>query len=225
MLSQGKFVKFLSENYLQKLGIAENARYPSSGHPVLAVPPHDCAVGKLLILGAYPTAVYLGNRTPIQNIAMPFDPSTKSGRELDEKVLRPLGITRNDCWITNFVKCYLFKTGGPPALARAQFEKIGMHPGNQEVLANEFTIANPKAILTLGTEVAGMLRGVEGGSKRNALLNKEKREVTIGNWTGDCYHFAHPGILMRSGQGNNPWPQLHATFVRSVSVEIRSFVL
>jgi hypothetical protein len=81
----------------------------------------------------------------------------------------PLGILRRDCWITDFVKVFLFKEGH-----RAKYVRLGSAPPTgyeRECFAKlavksigwiekELQVAQPRLVITLGAEIAGLLRGV-----------------------------------------------------------------
>ena len=64
-------------------------------------------------------------------------------------------------------------------------------------------------MITLGAEVAGVLQGVSGRRKRNALLGGDLKEIQLGAVGYPAIHLAHPGIVMRAASERNPWPRLH----------------
>ncbi|RKY69989.1 MAG: hypothetical protein DRP97_04495 [Candidatus Latescibacterota bacterium] len=125
---------------------------------------------------------------------------------------------RKKCWITVLVRVFLFKEGHlakhrrlgcawPERETRSQFECFahkGMH-----WLEEELVLAQPKLVITLGAEVAGILRGVKGQKKRNDLLGGELKECQLGAASYPVIHLAHPGIVMRPVSKRNPWPRLH----------------
>jgi hypothetical protein len=67
-------------------------------------------------------------------------------------------------------------------------------------------------VITLGAEIAGIIREVTGQAQRNALLGPSIVPVQFGSITVPTVHLAHPGIVMRKGGdgGKNPWPRLHS---------------
>lgn len=66
-------------------------------------------------------------------------------------------------------------------------------------------------IITLGAEVAGVIRGVTSASERKALLGPTPSPVRFGVLEVATVHLAHPGIVMRKGDDDrNPWPRRHA---------------
>jgi uracil-DNA glycosylase len=80
---------------------------------------------KVFIIGAYPSArfgVMGGKRdVPMADNLGPFEPERyfdgervrlqNSAAELDKHYLVPLGVRREECWITDLVKVFLFKDG------------------------------------------------------------------------------------------------------------------
>lgn len=67
-------------------------------------------------------------------------------------------------------------------------------------------------MITLGAELAGLLRGVKTQAHRNTLLGPSISPLQVGSTTVPTVHLAHPGIVMRrSTSGKNRWPELHET--------------
>jgi hypothetical protein len=78
-----------------------------------------------MILGTYPSAKFhtINNITdvPVADNDSPFSHESyfdgsrvriiPSGKELNEVILRKIGVDRSDCWITDLVKLFLFKEG------------------------------------------------------------------------------------------------------------------
>jgi uracil-DNA glycosylase len=159
--------------------------------------------------GPFSTERYFdGNRIRIVN----------SGLELEQAYLKPLGLQRTLCWITDLVRVFLFKDGHitkyrhlgctwPSHETRSLFEDHARQ--GMTWLEEELDLAQPRIIITLGSEVAGVLQNVQGVQKRNELLGGDLKEVTIGTKTYPVIHLAHPGIVMRPSTERNPWPQRH----------------
>ena len=76
-------------------------------------------------------------------------------------------------------------------------------------LERELELARPRLLVTLGAEVAGVLRGVSLASAQTRLLVAKVEPLQIGTMSIPTIHCAHPGILMRR-QLNNPWPDQHS---------------
>ena len=86
----------MSADYLASLGVRTRPTFRDKTQ-ISPVFPRAMRTGGVMILGAYPTAVFerIENHVvPVGNIDEPFDPKTASGRELDEYYLGPLGLTR-----------------------------------------------------------------------------------------------------------------------------------
>jgi uracil-DNA glycosylase len=220
MTTSADFQRRLRADYLTSIEVPEPFFF-TGGEQVRAIPPIDVASGTVMILGAYPSAIFethQGRKTPVKNIACPFDTATPSGRELEEHYLKPLGIVRSDCWITNLVKVFLFKSGHDPLkmtdipmnLGRGQFETVAVMESNMNWLIEELQLADPKIVITLGSEVAGVLHATKRQKERNALLNGSLNSINLGGREYKALHLAHPGIIMRDRKdGLNPWPLLH----------------
>jgi uracil-DNA glycosylase len=141
-----------------------------------------------------------------------------SGAELEQAYLAPLGLHRSQCWITDLVRVFLFKEGHiakyrrlgcgwPERETRSQFEEYAVQ--GMRWLEEELALARPGLVITLGREVAGILRQVKGRQKRNAWLGGEVRPLKLGGKAYQVVHLAHPGIVMRPESERNPWPRLH----------------
>lgn len=217
-------------DYARDIGLPVKATY-ISGAPLRPLPPLDTNVGGLMVVGAYPSARFAtidGERdVPVGDNLGPFEPeryfdgdrlrTQASADELQEFFLGPLGVARERCWVTDLVKVFLFKSGHrdkyaalgaqvPEGYQRDAFEDLARR--SMPWLAREIRLGGPALLLTLGSEVAGLVRGVRGQRARNALLGPDITDVTLGGATVAMVHLAHPGILMRGGGDRNPWPEV-----------------
>lgn len=202
------------------------------GNPVQPVVPLDTAQGGVCIIGAYPSAKFatIGSEqdVPVSDNCGPFSTeryfdgrrvrTVASGDELERAYLAPLGLPREQCWVTDLVRVFLFKgghlakyrrlgCGWPERETRSQFEAFaeqGMH-----WLEEELALAQPRLVITLGAEVAGILQNVREQRRRNALLGGDARSLLLGPASYPVIHLAHPGIIMRPASDRNPWPRLH----------------
>ena len=219
-------------DYAADLGLSRDPRY-YGGARLRPVVPLDAAVGGFFILGAYPSARFESvgreNDVPVGDNLGPFEPeryfdgsrvrTQASADELDKFYLSPLGLSRRDCWVTDLVKVFLFKEGHrkkyqrlreepPEGYQRERFEELGAR--SLPWLEREIQVARPLLVITLGAEVAGIVRGVAGQRGRNALLGPELSPVRFGKMEVPTVHLAHPGIVMRKSTGaKNPWPRRH----------------
>ncbi len=225
------FQRRLHANYKNDLALPPTYSY-LHGNPVQPAVPLDTAVNGVFVIGAYPSARFatIGSEpdVPVGDHCGPFSSeryfdgsrirTVKSGQELEEAYLAPLGLRRDQCWITDLVRVFLFKKGHlakyrrlgcpwPERETRSQFEAFaeqGLH-----WLERELAVARPRLVITLGAEVAGILQHVRGASGRNDLLGGEVRELLIGSVAYPAIHLAHPGIVMRPASERNLWPMLH----------------
>jgi uracil-DNA glycosylase len=225
------FQKRLFAAYKNDLSLPSNYQY-IYGNPVQPVVPLDTSQSGVCIIGAYPSARFatIGSEqnVPVGDNCGPFSTeryfdgtrvrTVDSGKELEQAYLTPLGLQRSQCWITDLVRVFLFKKEHiakcrrlgcewPERETRSQFEEYaaqGMH-----WLEEELALARPRLVITLGAEVAGILRQVKGRQKRNAWLGGEVRPLKLGGKAYQVVHLAHPGIVMRPESERNPWPRLH----------------
>lgn len=226
-----RFQKRLYANYKNDLSLPLTYDYVY-GNPVQPVVPLDTTQGGVCIIGAYPSAKFasIGSErdVPVADISFPFSTeryfngtrtrTVASGEELEEAYLKPLGIHRDECWVTNLVRVFLFKDGHlvkyrrlgckwPERETRKFFEKFAEQGMNW--LEEELVLAQPKLVITLGAEVAGILKKVKGKRNRNALIDGDVKELKLGSEIYPIIHLAHPGIVMRAASERNPWPRLH----------------
>jgi uracil-DNA glycosylase len=216
------------EEYAADLGLDPQARY-ISGAPLRPLPPLDVGTDAVMIVGAYPSArfgVMSGLRdVPVGDNMGPFEPERNfdgqrvrtqaSADELRDLLFAPLALNREECWITDIVKVFLFKDGhrrkyaalgeeSPRGYDREAFEVLA--DASLPWLEREIETAAPRLMITLGSENAGILRSVVGQRRRNQLLTGEPVDVPVGKHTVTVVHLTHPGILMREGDPRrNPW--------------------
>jgi uracil-DNA glycosylase len=218
--------------YADTVGLEPQVRY-AGGARLRPLPPLDTALNRVMIIGAYPSARFesmAGVRdVPVGDNLGPFEPeryfdgssvrSQRSADELAKYYLEPLRLDRKeDCWITDLVKVFLFKQGHrakyeklgidvPEGYERERFEELGR--ASVGMLLDEVELAEPQLVITLGAEVAGILRGVESSKGRNNLLGNPPVEVEVHGHPMTVVHLAHPGIVMRKRSTSNPWPDRH----------------
>ena len=225
------FQQRLHANYKSDLALPQTYKY-IYGNPVQPVVPLDTAQEGVFIVGAYPSARFatIGSErdVPVGDNCGPFSTeryfdgsrvrTVASGAELERAYIAPLGLRREQCWITDLVRVFLFKEGHLAKYRRlgcawperetrgqfADFARQGLH-----WLEEELSLARPRLVITLGAEVAGVLQGVSGQRKRNALLGGDLKEIQLGAVGYPTIHLAHPGIVMRAASERNPWPRLH----------------
>lgn len=227
-----KFQRAILREYAESVGLEADPHY-FGGTRLRPVVPLDTAVGGVLILGAYPSARFesVGSEidVPVGDNLGPFEReryfdgdrvrTQNSADELEESYLMPLGINRRACWVTDIVKVFLFKPGHrmkynrlnvkPPA--GYERERFGELAGrSMRWLEEELILARPRLVITLGAEIAGLVHGVNTERQRSALLGPRISPLRIGDVEVLAAHLAHPGIVMRTDDENNPWPRRHA---------------
>jgi len=228
--------------YAPSIGLTNKASY-ISGAPLRPVVPLDTG-SEVFIIGAYPSArfgVMGGERdVPMADNLGPFEPERyydgervrvqDSAAELEENYLKPLGVDRKKCWITDLVKVFLFKDGHrrkyaalggqPPAgYVREAFEALGEK--SIPWIERELKLSKPTLVITLGAEVAGIITKTPGQTARNKLLSGDVKRIRIGDVEVDAAHLPHPGIVMREAKDGdattNPWPALNKQFVAKLA--------
>ncbi|NPD47112.1 uracil-DNA glycosylase family protein [Lentimicrobium sp. S6] len=201
-------------------------QYPSNytyltGASINPLVPIETTLNKVMIVGAYPTAkfqtIHKHKDTPIADIDAPFsnqiyfDGSRTrkilSGDELNEVILKQIGVNRKDCWITNLVKVFLFKEGHAAKYNnldrkdikenRSQFKEYAYR--SIYWLQNEIAICQPKVIILLGVDVT---QAIFKGSKTKSTTRLTGEIFKNDNQNHIC--LPHPGILMRK---HTKWPE------------------
>lgn len=219
------------ETYKEKVGIPSDYSY-LSGNPVKVHIPVETTVGKVMIIGAYPTAYFnkikseagkiirdvpMGDHiSPFSNEEYPYGNSIrkiKSGTELENHYLQPLGLPRADCWITNLVKVFLFKEGhinkynelgaASPSLNRKQYRDLAEK--SLIFIKEEIEIAQPKVILSLGSELAAILFNVSEKKAKKEYMTAMPHELIIHDQSYQCFSLPHPGIIMKNTGGSEKW--------------------
>jgi len=225
------FRRRLYSDYKDCLSLPEHYSY-IYGNPVQTVVPLDTTQNGVFIIGAYPSARFATIQSerdvPVGDNCGPFTTeryydgrrirTVDSGFELEHAYLSPLGLERTQCWITDLVRVFLFKDGHigkynrlgctwPSRETRSLFE----HYAGQGMcwLEEELDIAQPRVVITLGSEVAGILQHVKAVEGRKGLLGGDMKEITLGSRTYPAIHLAHPGIVMRPATERNSWPRRH----------------
>lgn len=234
-----EYAASVDQTYMASVGFPPNYRFALGG-VVLPLPPIQVQHGRVFIIGAYPSAVFRTiqkRRVPADNLKMPFDAADSPGgvnasaRELDKFYLKPLGLNREDCWITNLVKPFLFKKVhvdqfralGSTQSAQTTRDEYERYAGaGLEWIDTELEIAEPKLIIALGAEVAGIIGNVASNHAREELLSpyrihtiqRRGREYKI-------IYMVHPGQLMRKTE---KWTKIHQTGLDSLRPIVRSIL-
>jgi len=198
------FANYLSDIQSRVEGFPKPYIYPD-GNPIRPVVPVQTTLNKIMLVGAFPSARFeTRNRKviPVADNLAPFGPEhyfdgvvvrfQQSTESLHKNYFPQLGIDRNDLWITDIVKIYLY-----PEKHLKNFDSAGfvnthkMFPkiaeASCEWFEKELSICNPKLIITLG-EVAGRVvartKPSLDGVVRDLSYSKKHKVV----------HLAHPEI-------------------------------
>ncbi len=215
------------QNYKKDIGISESYTY-LYGNPINVLVPVETAVNQFMIVGAYPSAKFFTingiTDTPVLDNDSPFSNETyfdgsrvrtvPSGKELNEVILKQIGIERRECWITDLVKVFLFKEGHVKRYKKLNANNIEENRSKFDEYAQksipwlkrEIEIANPKLIILLGAEVTKNIFKISR-QKAKSYLDGERREIEIDGILRNFVCLPHPGILMKNHK-KNPWPEL-----------------
>lgn len=203
-----------------------------SGAPIQTHVPVETALNKVMIVGAYPSARFFTvqgpkgkvTNTPMEDHNSPFSNETyfdgsrvrtiPSGQELNEVILQKIGVKREDCWITDLVKVFLFKPGHIEryeTLGKKDMEanrhKFGEYArASLPWLHTEIEICNPYVIILLGQEVAKAFFGVSNAIALK-YLDGAIRQKEINGIERNIICLPHPGILMKKKMTKNLWPE------------------
>jgi len=231
-----KIQKKCWSQYKSLIGLDENYTY-LYGNPVKVHVPLDTAVGGIMIIGAYPTAHFNTingiNDIPVSDHLYPFSNESyfdgsrirtvESGKELKDEYLDKLGIAREQCWITDLVKVFLFKDGHI-----RRYESLGYKghfatrnrflyfaKKSRPLLLEEILIAEPKLILTLGTEVASAVFEVDE-KEATSLMTETKIPLIVGQKEYTCFALPHPGIIMKNTAQSAVWKAMLKRQIKTI---------
>jgi len=219
------------------------------GNPLNTLVPIETTQNKFMIVGAYPSAKFFTIKKPdgavITDVPLydndsPFSNETyfdgsrvrtiPSGKELNDVILSRIGIKREDCWITDLVKVFLFKEGH--VRRYNELGKKDIEPNRNKFkdyacksikwLIEEIDIANPKVIILLGVEVSSVLLNIsmeEAKTKMTGEVFKERIKGTKAQTNVIC--LPHPGILMKPSS-TNTWPE---RFIKEIAPTAKKEIL
>ncbi|MCB0502980.1 MAG: hypothetical protein KDD32_09860 [Bacteroidetes bacterium] len=220
-----QYQKDCFKNYKSSIGYPAEYKY-FHGTPINVLVPIETESNKAMIVGAYPSAKFFTINgiadTPVSDNDAPFSDesyfdgsrvrSIPSGKELNEVILRQIGIERKDCWITDLVKVFLFKEGHVDRYKklgkndieenRSKFEEYGKK--SMGWLEREIEICQPSVIILLGMEVTKTFFGLPEKMAKDYLGGEIKTEQIRGI-ERKIICLPHPGILMKKTE-RNPWP-------------------
>lgn len=163
--------------YKNSLSLPPTYRY-IHGNPVQPLVPVDTHQGEVYIIAPSPPArlgtVGLERDVPVGDHYAPFarlpyfDGNRVRGDvALETAYLKPLGLHRNQCWLTYLVRVFLFRDEHlakyrrlgclwPEWETHSQFERLARQ--GLAWLEEELNLARPRLIITLGRQVATLLQ-------------------------------------------------------------------
>ena len=214
------------QNYKKDIKYPEQYKY-FYGNPINVLVPIETTLNKVMIVGAYPSAKFfkVGKvlDTPLMDNDSPFSNESyydgtrvrtiPSGKELNEVILNNIGVKREDCWITDLVKVFLFKEGHVnryEKLGKSDFKenrsKFSDYAKNSlKFLEQEIEIANPYVIILLGLEVISCVFNISQDEAKESMDGRINKK-DINSIERNFIFIPHPGILMKTFD-NNPWPR------------------
>lgn len=209
--------------YAKSVGLPEPYTYPD-GNPIRTMPPLQTIRGGLMIVGAYPSARFEsrpsqaspGRRrlVPVADNLQPFNyeqyfdgvrvRTLESGSGLREYLLSPLGLTIEQCWVTDLVKVFLYKPehvdscgDACPGVKIHELRTRFMALAGESLkwLAEECLLCRPRLVVTLGQEVAQVVSGERNATAADLLRRDVQRPSSIGYPT---VYLPHPDACRRS---------------------------
>lgn len=213
-------------NYKMSIGYPKDFTF-LYGNPINVQVPIETTIGKFMIVGAYPSAKFYtvngisdvpisDNDSPFSNESY-FDGSRvrtiPSGKELNDVILSQIGILREECWITDLVKVFLFKQGhvdryqklGKTDILQNRSDYFDFAEKSIPWLAREVKLSMPKVIILLGVEVTSVLFKTNEVDS-NELLDGTVRDLHLEDIKIKSVCLPHPGILMKPAL-RNLWPE------------------
>ncbi len=205
--------------------------------PCMPVIPTYVTCDNVMIIGEYPTAKLSALPEqdqyfmPVADIYQPLEDTryfdgygirnVTSGTIFSKSYLDPVGLTHEDLWITNMVKCFLFKQGYVNAYKEVGwFDKVPVENTYEYMKIAKICIAHvmkeieackPKLIITLGkdvcliiqnsdeTKVYDELVGVPLKANEQTNPNDGRQGIFLKN---NIFHMVHPEGLMYSEPGS-----------------------
>ena len=212
-------------NYKRSIGYPEYYSY-LYGNPINVQVPIETTLGKFMIVGAYPSAKFytldgisdvplVDNDSPFSDESY-FDGSRvrtiPSGKELNEVILSQIGIHREECWITDLVKVFLFKQGHVDRYLKLGRADIRQNRSDFDDFAKksitwlvrEIELSMPKVLILLGVEVTSVLFKTDEVNAKE-LLDGTVHDLLLDDIKVQSICLPHPGILMKPSLRNS-WP-------------------
>lgn len=198
--------------------IFRNAKFPPIAPSIVKVPV------ELMFIGENPSWA--------DNQQQPFDPSTISGQALDKNYLRPLGLNRDQVWITDLIKCRYLRDGENniyhnKAKYKNEIQSVSELCFNKWLI-KEVEFAKPKIIVTLSNvEVYQRIRKImhlETPTDFNEAVGKGFI-IVFGDHECILFPMIHPDISRPNGEGDRrklkvreKWAPKHIQHIKRIAV-------
>ncbi len=208
-------------------------------------------------LGVYPAATRLCRKSvggkvlnlPLEVERRSFEETSRSGRDLDEHYLKPLGLTREMVYLVDMMPYFLANTAvGKSGRSMAENirlydrqqpagRKLGIEPraepdalidrcrtmrGNRGRLDHLLGSSRAKVLFTMGAEAAACARGFDTEKEGRAVLYAEPARLDVFGLVTTVYHLVHPGLLMRAAKRRNAWVEKHEHWQRETGPRLSS---
>jgi hypothetical protein len=208
MLAIQNFQQRLYAHYKSSLTLPPTYQY-LHGNPVEPVVPVETTQGDVCIIGAYPAArratMGVEPDVPVNDLDHPFPVNPyfdgarvhglTEGMVLADSYLAPLGLCREQCWLTYLVKVFLFGDGHlakyrrlgcpwPEWETRSHWAKLAQQ--SLGWLEEELALARPRLVITLGAEVAEVLQP----QTQRARMGGQLQEIRLGGKVYSALHLA-----------------------------------
>ena len=220
MLAIQNFQQRLYTRYKQSLSCLPPTYNYLYGNPVQPLVPLNTESREVCIVGGAPPARVgaIGTEydVPIGDSCGPFSPEPyfdgrrmrrSTALSLLEKIyLAPLGLQREQCWLTYLVRVFLFRDDHLAKYRRLgcswpEHETYGRfeHLARQGLfwLEEELALVRPRLVITLGFEVAQALQTVPGLPPDEPLLGDQLQDLWLGETVYPVIHLADPEKLSR----------------------------
>jgi hypothetical protein len=188
----------------------------------------------IVILGVYPAATKwetfskdgIRLKLPVEVEARSFDPTSRSGGDLDRFYLEPLGVVRTKLQIVDLIPYFFANTAKDKTSGRSMWDNIqeyeritgiktSVEPrpseddlinlcrtmaGNKGRLTEYLGQGNLKLLITLGNETAAYVRGYTRAIDGQKHLYTEAFDIDLFGHLVPMVHLVHPGNLQRSSK-------------------------
>ena len=223
-----QYQKKCSKEYKKSIKFADGSSY-LYGNPVDTVIPIETAIGKIMVIGPYPAAkLYFVDDipdVPLYDSNAPFsiEPyydgsrvrSSFTGLELSEVILETIGISREQCWLSNLVKVFLFdddhvkkyhRMGKEINETKSKFQEYAIK--SLSWIRQEIEIANPYAIILLGAEVISSILLISEDEAMECMTGEVIEKKII--WKNSNFICLPPPGVLLDRSARNPWPRKFA---------------